>query len=189
VAYIKSGSADTVLVASLNAQGRPVNVVAGNAPDPGYLPTSFEYENNRLSAMKVSLAGNLLVSRFSYDARNNCTLIQDEPRPGEIPGRVEYSYENKKAAQQVYLDEPRPFSWNTFSLVQFSGMFTELQPSNLRTGVKVWWANNYKVYDVQLINHDVNNGTLVKYDVSYPGSNITIPQFIDTQCAEAFSKN
>jgi hypothetical protein len=183
VAFLKAGTTtDTVLSASLNAQGKPVNVVAGNTPDAGYLPTSFEYTNSRLSAMKISLAGNLLVSNFSYDDRNNCTLIQDESRSGEIPGRVEYTYDNKKAEQQVYLDEPRPFSWNTFSLMQFSGLFTELQPANLRTAVKVWWANNYKAYDAQLINHDINDGTLVKYDVTFPGSTVTLTNYINVQC-------
>lgn len=183
VAFLKAGTTtDTVLVASLNADGKPVDVVAGNKPDAGYLPTSFEYQNNRLSAMKVSLAGNLLVSRFSYDGRNNCTLIQDEAQANETPGRVEYTYDNKRVDQQVYLDEPRPFSWNTFSLMQFSGMFPELQPTTLRTSVKVWWANNYKAYDADLINHDVNGGTLVKYDVAFTGSTVTQPQTIETQC-------
>ena len=189
VIFLKAGSTlDTVLVASLNAEGRPVNVVGGNQPDPGYLPTSFEYSNNKLSAMKISLAGNLVVSRFNYDNQDNCTLIQDESRTGEVPGRVEFTYNNKKADQQLYLDEPRPFSWNTFSLLQFSGMFPELQPTNIRTGVKVWWAGNYKAYDVELINHEVNGGSLVKYDVSFPGSSMTIPNFIELKCDNA-SKN
>jgi len=188
VAFIKAGTiTDTVLVASLNEQDKPVDVVAGNTPDANYLPTSFEYQNNRLSAMKISLAGNVLVSRFNYDDRNNCTLIQDEARAGEIPGRVEYTYNNRKADQQVYLDEPRPFSWNTFSLMQFSGMFTELQPANLRTSVKVWWGNNYKAYDVELINHDVSTGTLVRYDVTFPGSTTTLPQSIELQCDAALA--
>lgn len=183
VAFIKSGSAtDTVLVASLNADGKPVNVVAGNTPDFNYLPTSFEYQNNRLSAMNVSLAGNINVSRFSYDNKNNCTLIQDDSRSGEVPGRVEYTYENRRADQQMYLDEPRPYSWNTFSLMQFAGLLPELQPTNVRSSVKVWWANNYKVYDVQLTNHNVNAGTLVKYDVTFTGGSTSIPYFIDTQC-------
>ena len=190
VAFIKSGTTtDTVLVASLNADGKPVNVVAGNTPDANYLPTSFEYQSNRLSAMKISLAGNVNVSRFNYDDRNNCTLIQDEARAGEIPGRVEYSYSNRRADKQVYLDEPRPYSWNTFSLMQFSGMFTELQPANLRTAVKVWWGNNYKAYDAELINHDVSGGTLVKYDVAFPGSTVSLPQSIETQCDAALANN
>ena len=143
VAFLKAGSVtDTVLVASLNANGKPVDAVAGNQPDQSFLPTSFEYNNNRLAAMKISLAGNLLVSRFSYDSKDNCILIQDDAQGSQTPGRVEYTYDNKKADQQLYLDEPRTFSWNTFSLLQFSGLFPELQPAQLRTGVKVFWANN-----------------------------------------------
>lgn len=186
VAFVKSGSsADTMLIVSLNAQGKPVNAVGGNAPNVDFLPTSFEYTNNKVSAMKISLAGNLLVSRFTYDSRGNCTLIQDESRSGEVPGRIEYTYDNKKADNQVYFDEPRPFSWNTFSLMQFSGLLKELSPATLRTGVKVWWANNYKVYDVELTNHQLNGSTLVKYDVNYAGSNIFSPYFIDVMCDDA----
>lgn len=183
VAFVRSGStADTMLIVSLNAQGKPVSAVGGNAASQDFLNTSFEYINNRLDAMKISLAGNLLVSRFSYDDKNNCTLIQDEARASEIPGRIEYSYENRKADKQVYYDEPRPFSWNTFSLIQFAGFLKELEPTNLRSGVKVWWGNNYKAYDVRLTNHQLNGGTLVKYDVDYGGNGNLQPYFIDLQC-------
>lgn len=189
VAFIRSGTTtDTVLVASLNAQGKPVDVVAGNTPDFNYLPTSFEYNNNRLSAMKIQNAGRTLVSRYQYDDRDNCLAIVDDAQGSEVPGHVEYTYQNKKADQQLYLDEPRPFSWNTFSLMQFSGLFPELQPTHLRTGVKVFWANNYKAYDVELVNHQVNGGKLVKYEVSFGGNNATNAQFIDWQCDDA-SKN
>lgn len=191
VAFVKSGSAsDTMLIASLNAQGKPVSVVGGNAASPDFLPTSFEYSNGRVSAMQITLAGKQNVSRFIYDNRGNCTLIQDESRAGEIPGRIEYSYSNKKVDKQVYFDEPRPFSWNTFSLMQFSGFLNELNPANLRTAVKVWWGNNYKAYDVELINHQVEGGSLMKYDVSFtPGSN-PIPYYIEMQCDNGlFSKN
>jgi hypothetical protein len=190
VAFVKSGSStDTMLVVALNAQGKPVSAVGGNAANPDYLPTTFEYSNNKVAAMKITLAGNQLTSRFSYDGNGNCTLIQDEPRASEVPGRVEYSYDNKKANTQVYFDEPRPFSWNTFSLMQFSGLLPELQPANLRSAVKVFWANNYKVYDVQLTNHQVNGGSLVKYDVDYPGNGNPVAHFIDLQCGDNPSKN
>jgi hypothetical protein len=191
IAFVKSGSAtDTMLVVALNAQGRPASVVAGNAPSADFLPTTFEYSNNRVSAMRISLAGNQLVSRFIYDNKGNCTLIQDESRAGEIPGRIEYTYSNKKADKQVYFDEPRPFSWNTFSLMQFSGFLNELNPNNLRTAVKVWWGNNYKAYDVQLVNHQVEGGSLMKYDVSYSAGSNPIPHYIEMQCDNGlFTKN
>ncbi|HYF32034.1 MAG TPA: hypothetical protein VD993_13015 [Chitinophagaceae bacterium] len=186
IVFLKAGSAtDTVLVASLNAQGKPIDVVAGNAPDANYLPTSFEYNNTRLSAMKITLGSNLLVSRFAYDGKGNCTSIQDDGQGSMTPGRVEYTYGNKKADRQLYLDEPRIFSWNTFSLLQFSGLFPELQPAQLRTGVKVFWANNYKVYDVNLVNHHVEGGNLQRYEVSFPGSSVTIPYFSDFACEGA----
>lgn len=186
VAFIKAGSiADTVLVASLNAQGKPIAVVAGNKPDASYLPTSFEYINNRLSAMRITLAGNQLVSRFSYDNKDNCVLIQDDAQGSIAPGRVEYTYSNKKADRQLYFDEPRPFSWNTYSLMQFAGLLPELQPAQLRTGVKVLWPNNYKAYEATISNHDVQGGVLRKYDVSFAGSTVTIPYFTDWQCEGA----
>lgn len=190
VAFLRSGTTtDTVLVASLNAQGKPVDVVAGNTPDFNYLPTSFEYNNNRIAAMKIQNAGRTLVSRYQYDDRNNCLAIIDDPQGSEIPGHVEYTYENKKADQQLYLDEPRPFSWNTFSLMQFAGLLPELQPTYLRTAVKVFWANNYKAYDVQLVNHQVTGGKLVKYEVNFGGNSTPNAQFIDWQCSDDVSKN
>jgi hypothetical protein len=57
VAFVKSGAAaDTMLIVTLNAQGKPVNAVGGNAASADFLNTSFEYSNNMLSAMKISLA-------------------------------------------------------------------------------------------------------------------------------------
>jgi hypothetical protein len=190
VAFLRAGTTtDTVLFASLNAEGKPVDVVTGNTPDFNYLPTSFEYTNNRLATMKIQNAGRVLVSRYQYDNKDNCVSINDEAQASEIPGRVEYAYDNKKADQQLYLDEPRPFSWNTFSLMQFSGLFPELQPTQLRTGVKVFWANNYKAYDVQLVNHQVTDGKLMKYEVNFGGTNTPNAQFIDWQCSDDASKN
>lgn len=190
VAFLRAGTTtDTVLVASLNAQGKPVDVVAGNRPDFNYLPTSFEYNNNRIAAMKIQNAGRTLVSRYQYDDRSNCLAIIDDAQGSEIPGHVEYTYQNKKADQQLYLDEPRPFSWNTFSLMQFAGFFPELQPTHLRTGVKVFWANNYKAYDVQLVNHQVTDGKLMKYEVNFGGNSTTNAQFIDWQCSDDAGKN
>ncbi|MGB8190703.1 MAG: hypothetical protein WCF67_02235 [Chitinophagaceae bacterium] len=183
-----AATSDTVLIVSLNATGRAADVAAGNKPNVNYLPTSFEYSNNKLAVMKISLAGKYLTSRFVYDDKDNCVAINDDQQASEIPGRVEFTYDNKKADQQVYFDEPRPFSWNTYSLLQFSGFFPELQPSNLRTGVKVYWGNNYKAYDVQLINHQLNKGKLTKYEVSFGGSNPTIDQYAEWICNDA-SKN
>ncbi|HEX6181127.1 MAG TPA: hypothetical protein VFZ47_07745 [Chitinophagaceae bacterium] len=188
VAFLKAGTTtDTVLVASLSAEGKPVSVVAGNTPDAlNYLPTSFEYVSNRLSAMKITLGSSQLVSRFNYDTKGNCVLIQDDAQGTITPGRVEYTYDNKKADQQVYFDEPRGFSWNTFSLMQFAGLLPELQPTTLRTGVKVFWANNYKAYDVSLGNHQVQGGTLQSYEVTtFNGSPSSLPYFTDWQCGGA----
>ncbi len=188
VAFLKAGSStDTVLVATLNAEGKPVSVTEGNAPDQlNYLPTSFEYNNNRVSAMKITLGGNQLVSRFTYDSKGNCVLIQDDAQGNLTPGRMEFTYDNKKADQQFYFDEPRGFSWNTFSLMQFAGLLPELQPMYLRTGIKVFWANNYKVYDVSLGNHQVQGGVLQSYEVTtFNGSSSSIPYFTDWQCGGA----
>jgi hypothetical protein len=190
VAFLRAGTTtDTVLFASLNAQGKPADVVVGNTPDFNYLPTSFEYNNNRLAAMKIQNAGQVLVSRYQYDGRNNCISIIDDALASEIPGHVEYAYDSRKVDQQVYLDEPRPFSWNTFSLMQFSGFFPELQPATLRSGVKVFWANNYKAYDVQLVNHQIVDGKLTQYEVSFGGTSTPTARFIDWQCSDDASKN
>ena len=136
--------------------------------------------------MSISLAGNQLVSRFQYDTRGNCVLIQDDAQGTVAPGRVEYTYDNKKVDHQQYFDEPRGFSWNTFSLMQFAGLLPELRPVTLRTGVKVFWGNNYKAYDVTLGNHQVQAGALQRYDVvTFNGASVSIPYYTDWQCGGA----
>jgi hypothetical protein len=186
VYFLRSGSAtDTVLVVALNSSGKATSVRAGNAADPNYLPTTFEYSNSRLSKMNITLAGRQLSSNFIYDDKGNNTSIQDVAQGSEVPGRMEFTYSNRKANNgQLYLDEPRIFSWNTFSLLQYAGMFPELTSDRLRTGVKVWWANNYKAYDAQLVNHQVDKGRLVKYDVTFAGSTVAIPYYVDWQCSQ-----
>lgn len=185
IAFVRSGSADTMVTVALNAQGRPAQALAGNAPDPAFLPTTFDYTNNRLSAMNILLAGHTNTSRFAYDGNSNCISIKDDPQPnGMAPGHVDYTYGNRKIHQQLYLDEPRPFSWNTFSLLQCSGLFPELNPDRVRTGVQVYWINNYKAYDATLTNHRANGGRLNSYEVSYAGGSTTYT--VDWDCGASY---
>jgi len=183
LALITAGTTtDTVLFVALNAQGKPVSATPGNAPIHDFLPTTFEYSNNRLSAIKFELAGTVRTSRFQYDNKDNLVSMIDDPLSNEIPAHVEFTYNNTKADNQVYFDEPRIFSTNTFSLMEFAGLLPELEPTRLRTGVKVFWQNNYKVYDVQLTNHQLNNGKLVSYDVVHNGSSTGIPYYTEWSC-------
>ena len=175
-----SAPQDTILLASFNKRGRIDKIIAGNKPNPNFLPTSFEYDPRGLRAMYITLAGNTLTSYFNYDHNGNLISIDDAPSASvSVPGKVEYTYDaNQKANDQFYFDEPRGFSWNTFSLVQYLGLFPELQPTSLRTSTKVMWGNNYQAYHMNIINQQLDgNGKLISYDVASPGSNATISHY------------
>jgi len=185
--------ADTILFATFDRRGRIDKIVPGNKPDFEFLPTAFEYTGNRLSGMRITLAGADNVSYFNYDSKGNLTLINDLPTPSvPVPGRVEYQYaSNQKASGQFYFDEPRKFSWNTFSLLQYIGLFPELQPVNLRTSTKVNWGNNYQAYYMNIANQQLDQqGKLVGYDVVSPGSGSTISHYnINWSCNSELVQN
>lgn len=180
---------DTVLLASFNKKGRVDKIILGNKPNPNFLPTTFDYDGNGLHAMYITLGSNTLTSYFNYDNNGNLISIADAPSASvSIPGKVEYGYDpTKKASNQFYFDEPRGFSWNTFSLLQYIGLFPELQPTNLRTSTKVTWGNNYQAYHMNIINQQVDgNGRLVSYDVASPGSSTTVSHYnINWSCNAA----
>jgi hypothetical protein len=174
VAFTKTDSPqDTLLVVNLNKKGDPVSVVAGNSPDPQFPSTQFEYKAQKLTAIKVPFGGKTFSSVFSYDNKGNLVRIQDEKFGSATPGRVDYQYDlSSKAVQQVYQDAPRPFIWNTFSLLEYAGFFPSLQPTNLRTRTVVTWEDNYVVYDLKIANHQIDaGGNLVAYDVVNPTDN------------------
>ena len=181
VAFVNANAQqDTILIASFNKKGRVDKIIAGNKPNGNFLPTSFDYDKNGLRAMYITLAGNTLTSYFNYDPEGNLISIADAPSTSvSIPGKVEYTYDpHQKANDQFYFDEPRGFSWNSFSLLQYIGLFPELQPQNLRTSTKVMWGNNYQAYHMNIVNQQLDaNGKLVSYDVASPGSNTTISHY------------
>ncbi len=171
---------DTILFATYDRKGRVQGIFPGNRPNYNFLPTTFEYNNNRVQAMNITLAGNAEASYFDYDQRGNLVSITDAPTTSvPIPGKVEHTYAtNEKADDQFYFDEPRKFSWNSFSLLQYVGLFPELQPVNLRTSTKVTWGNNYQAYHMDISNHQIDpKGKLVSYDIMSPGSPTTISHF------------
>jgi hypothetical protein len=173
IAFVNAAApADTILVATLNARGKVEKITQGNKPDYMFLPTTFEYNNDRLTAMNITLGSNTTKSNFFYDNQNNITSIEDQPTPSvSVPGKVSYGYTTQKAAQQFYMDEPRGYSWNSFSLLQYAGLFPELNPTNLRTSTKVLWGNNYQAYNMNIANHQLDgNNNLTSYEVLNPGS-------------------
>ncbi len=181
LAFINANSPnDTILVAYFDRKGRVEKIVSGNAPSQDFLPTTFQYSNNRLASMGITLAGNVLISYFDYDAKGNIVSITDAPTTSvPIPGKVQYAYAtNEKAKQQFYFDEPRKFSWNSFTLLQYVGLFPELEPVNLRTSTKVDWGNNYQAYYMNLTNHQLDqNGKLMSYENVSPGGGNTISRY------------
>ena len=170
---------DTILVAVFDRKGRVESISPGSKATHDFLPTTFQYTNNRLSSMGITLAGNILTSYFDYDGKGNLVSISDAPTTSvPSPGKVEYTYaNNKNASAQFYFDEPRKFSWNSFTLLQYIGLFPELQPTNLRTSTKVNWGNNYQAYHMNITNHQMDqNGKLVSYEIASPtggGSSIS----------------
>jgi len=174
-----AASSDTLLVATLNSRGKVQYIKQGNKPDANFVPINFDYVNDRVSALHVSFAGNVETSNFAYDNRDNVVSISDEATPSvPVPGKIVYEYSNKRAGQQFYMDEPRKFTWNSFTLLQYAGLFPELNPSNVRTSTKVWWGNNYKAYDMRIDNQKVDgNNNRTSYDVLEPNSGKVINTF------------
>lgn len=181
IAFINADAPlDTVLIATINKKGRIQEIVAGNKPNSEFLPTTFTYNNNQLQSMSITLGGHANTSNFNYDSRGNLVSITDLPTTSvPIPGKVEYQYAaNEKASDQFYFDEPRGFSWNSFSLLQYIGLFPELQPTNLRTSTKVTWGNNYQAYYMNIGNHQMDaQGKLVSYDIMSPTSSQAISHY------------
>ena len=169
IALIYDGTADTLLVAVLNQNGRVVTTRDGNKPDFQYLSTSFDYSNNKVNTMKIHFSGTDLLANFHY-TNGNITRIDDIGDGSTTPGKIEYQYATgDKIKQQQYFDEPRKFSWNTLTLLQYLGLFPELDGENLRTRTTVDWGNNYIAYDKVLVNHQVDQqGRLMQYAVTDP---------------------
>ena len=181
--YKAGSSTESILVITLNNNRKVISAVAGTVADINFLPTEFTYENGSLSSMKMKNGSVETMSRFHY-SNGNIIKVEDVDAAGNISGQVQYEYDlGVKAAKQLYLEETRNFNWNTFTLLQYLGYFPELDPSNLRTRTKVLWANNYVVFDAKLQNHRVENGRLVSYEVTFPGSSVTIPHEIQWDCA------
>jgi len=181
IAFIDaSAPQDTILLATFDKKGRIDKIISGNKSNSQFLPTTFTYNKGVLESMTTTLAGKTETSNFNYDAKGNLTSIEDLPTASvPVPGKVEYQYAaNEKASDQFYFDEPRKFSWNSFSLLQYIGLFPELQPVNLRTSTKVTWGNNYLAYQMNIGNHQVDGqGKLVSYDVMSPGSEQAISHY------------
>ena len=187
VALIHDGTSDTLLIAELNKNGKVITTRDGNKPDFQYLPTSFAYSNERLNTMKIHFSGTDLVANFHY-SNGNITRIDDMGDGTSAPGKIEYQYATgNKIKQQQYFDEPRKFSWNTFTLLQFLGLFPELDGENLRTRTTVDWGNNYIAYDKILVNHQVDqSGRLMQYAVTDPSDGtISSRYFLNWSCATA----
>lgn len=179
--------ADTAMNIKLNNDGNADFTTDGNAPNSNFLPTRLKYKNARLISRRISFAGTELASNFSYDGNGNLTLIQDISQYGEVPGRSEYSYDlTRTAKSQVYYDEPRGFAENTYMLLQYLDLLP-VKPINIRTASKVYWQDDYLVYDVRLINHVIDgSGNLNTYESASSESTGSISRFTTNwNCATA----
>ena len=189
LALIHDGTTDTLLIAELNRNGKVVSTRDGNKPDFQYLPTLFDYSDNRVNTMKIDFSGKDLLANFHY-TNGNITRIDDIGDGSTTPGKVEYQYATgNKIKQQQYFDEPRKFSWNTFTLLQFLGLFPELDGENLRTRTTVDWGNNYIAYDKILVNHQIDqDGRLMQYAITDPADGtISSRYFLNWSCSTAAS--
>lgn len=186
LSVVRDGTSDTLFVAEMNSNGKVISTRNGNKPDFQYLPTSFNYSNDRLSMMSIDFAGKQLVTNFNYSGAN-VTSIEDVAQGGQTPARIEFQYGTTKVKQQSYFDEPRKYTWNTFTLLQFLGLFPELDGDALRTKTTVYWENNYKIYERHLVNHQVDSeGRLLQYAVSSPtDGEISMRYFLDWNCSVA----
>lgn len=158
----KTNPADTILVITLNKQGRVQECVGKG----DYFPpnSGFLYRNNRL----VSFSWWGIRDSCDYDSYGNILSIQ--PAGNFYPGSkgdgtfFEYDY-SRKASQQFYLDEITNMN-DGFSLLRYLGFFPELNPIHLRTAVNVGTEPGHYYWYKKMINHQVdNNGKLLGYDV------------------------
>ena len=185
LSFVKEGSSDTAFVVALNNKGQALSTNDGNKPDFQFLPTSFTYSNGMVSTMQIHFIGKELVSDFKF-RDGNLIAIEDHALAGEIPGRIEYEYNTGNTVnKQYYFDEPRKFTWNTFTLLQVMGLFPELDGKSLRTRAIVYWENNYKAYDRKIVNHQLDgNGRLLQYAVTSPADGeISMRYFLGWNCS------
>jgi hypothetical protein len=171
-------SLDTVINIKLNNEGFADYTVNGNAPNENYLPTRLKYKSGKLIKRSISFNSNTLVANFSYDQNGNLILMQDLSLFGEVPGRSEFTYDLARTGKnQDYFDEPRGFAENTYMLLQYLSLLP-LTPTNVRTGSKVYWEDDYLVSNSKLTDHVFDsNGNLVSYKSASPESGTSISQF------------
>ena len=112
----------------------------------------------------------------------------DFNKSGEQPGRSEYSYDiTRNAKNQAYFDEPYRLPINTYMLLQYMELCCSIKPVNLRTDSKVFWEDNYLVYDVKFTDEVIDgNGNLVSYKSQSSETKLAISQFdISWTCVSA----
>ena len=175
---LAESSSDTAIHIKMNNDGFADYTIDGNNPDGNFPPTNFKYKNGKVISRSIQFNGKELVANFNYDQNSNLVLIQEHSSNGELPGRSEYSYDVKRRAKnQAYFDEPRGFAENTYMLLQYMDLLP-LKPVNIRTASKVFWEDNYKVYDVMFSDQMIDgNGNLISYKSQSSLTNLEISQF------------
>lgn len=166
VAFVNSGKpSDTVFVAYLNEDGKVRAVKQGNAPDENFLPSSFYYENGKLSRLEVLFGKMKISSEFSYDSKGNLIKIKEFSNLDDETVTTVFGYDyTGTAGSQFYFELPTGFINNSFALLEYVGLFPELQPKNLRTSVKK--SDAYSETTVKYGNHKISpNGQLLGYDI------------------------
>lgn len=166
IAFVNAGTpSDTVFVAYLNEDGKVRSVKQGNSPDDNFLPSNFYYQNGRLSKLEVLHGKMMISSEFSYDSKGNLSKIKEFSNLDGESVTTSYGYDhNSTASSQFYFDLPTGFINNSFAILEYAGLFPELQAKNLRTSIKK--SDSYSETTVLFANHKLSlNGQLLGYDM------------------------
>lgn len=166
VAFVDAGKAsDTVFIAYLNDEGKVRAVKQGNAANENFLPGNFYYKNGKLSKLEVLHGKTMVGSEFEYDSRGNISTIREFSNLDNETVTTNFGYDlSKSATSQVYFEMPSGFINNGFVLLEYAGLFPELQPKNLRTSVKK--KDSYSETETLIGNHTLGlNGAVTGYDI------------------------
>jgi hypothetical protein len=153
-----ANTADTVITASFNNQGRLIQMV-GNR-DYSYANTDFIYTSNRLSS--INLIFDVTVN-FQYDEKGNVIRYQSDNEGGLDNAIFTYDL-TTKVNEQIYIDDIGGWIYNTFTLAQIMDWTPDLTPKYKRTHTQILFDKTEPWYDVEFTDHTFDaHGRLTSY--------------------------
>jgi hypothetical protein len=156
----ETNPADTVVIASFDADDRLISIAQGNSPEDQLGGVQFNYSGGSLSDMSFDFGFHLNVE---YDSYGNVTALKDPT--GEAQSFF-YTYDTGvDANNQFYSDDFYGDAYNSLFLAAFMGWLPDLEPKNKRITSRVL-TGDYELYSSDLTNHVFDtNGNLVSYKV------------------------